>query len=124
MEPLLTKLKSIEPNKDFKTRSLAIILNSRQIQPKTIWDYILANPHQKIAFSLTTLAILLILGGLSALNSSFSAPSLASSLNQSALDAEAKSLDIQIQLSQVQYYQDSIKRIEVALKEISGEPNL
>lgn len=123
MKHLLTKLKKIESSKDFQNRSLTLILNSRQNQPKTIWDSFLAVPHQKIAFGLTALAIFLILGGLSVLNSSLSSKTLVASLNQESLDAEAKSLDIQIQLSQVQYYQDSARRIEIALNQTSKDEN-
>jgi|SRR3989338_9015172 len=124
MEHLLTKLKSIKPTQDFQERSKTIILFSRQNQPKTAWDSLLAVSHQKIAFGVTALAIFLILGSLSALNNSLTSQSLISSLDQENLVAEVKSLDIQIQLAQVQYYQDSIKKIEVALQEISGESEL
>ena len=124
METLLTKLKSIKPTQNFQERSRAIIFLSRQNQPKTVWDSLLAMQHQKIAFGLTALGIFLILSGLSVLNNSSVSQSLVSSLDQEKLAAEVKSLDIQIQLSQVQYYQDSIKKIEVALKEISGELEL
>ena len=124
MEHLLTKLKSIKPTQDFQERSQAVILLSRQNQPKTVWDSVFAVPYPKVAFGFAALAIFLILGGLSALNNSLVSQSLVSSLDQENLTTEIKSLDIQIQLSQVQYYQDSIKKIELALKEISGESEL
>ncbi|MBI3046135.1 MAG: hypothetical protein HYY86_01135 [Candidatus Harrisonbacteria bacterium] len=124
MEQLLTKLKSIQPTQNFQERSKAIILLSRQNQPQTVWNSLLAMPHQRITFGLTALAVFLILGSLSALNNSSVSQSLVSSLDQENLTAEVKSLDIQIQLAQIQYYQDSIKKIEVALKEISEESEL
>ena len=123
MERLFTKLKAIEPSKDFKERSLALILNSHQNQPKTLWDFLLAGAHPGIAPSFAALGIILVLGGLSILNNYLPSKSLVSSLNQETLSAEAKSLDIQIQLSQVQYYEDSAKKIEVALNQASDEKN-
>lgn len=115
MEQLLTKLKTIQPNKDFQNRSKALIFSRPQLEPAGIIDW-------WPAISLSLAAIVLILSGLSVINTA--SPSLADSLDQEKLATEVKSLDIQIQLSQVQYYQDSIKKMEVALKEISGESEL
>ena len=120
MEQHLTKFKNIQPNKDFQERSKQLILAAAQLEPT---GFTLPQWLSKAVFAPALATILLILGGLSALLNG-SSPSLADSLNQENLAAEVKSLDIQIQLSQVQYYQDSIKKIEVALQEISGESEL
>lgn len=122
MESLLTKLKNIQPNKDFQNRSKQLIFVTSQLEtPRLILiNQWLNNSFQyKNSFALTLAAIFLILGGLTALTPN--SPSLADSLDQDKLTKEAQSLDIQIQLSQAQYYQNSAKNIEVALLETSGK---
>ena len=51
---------------------------------------------------------------------SLNQPALAS-LDQNSLKNEMESLDLQIKLSQAEYYADSAAKIEIALKETSGE---
>lgn len=122
MENLLKKFKDIEPNMDFKARSRALILSTPQAEfhPK-IFRHFLNTIQFGAAFSLTAVFIVLILGGLSFLNKKIFSPALLSSLDTENLNAEIESLDIQIQLSQAEYFADSAKKIEVALGETSGE---
>ena len=122
MEILLKKLKNIEPDREFKERSRALILNSPQasFHPR-IFQRFLEMVQYSAAFSLTAVLVFLILGGLSILNQRFLSPAILSSLDQKNLNEEEQNLDIQIQLSQADYYADSAKKIEVALKETSGE---
>ena len=68
---------------------------------------------------LTAVATLLIISGLSFLNSRLIGPSLVSNLNPQDLNKEMESFNIQF--SQIKYYEDSAKRIEVALIKTSGE---
>ena len=66
-------------------------------------------------------ALIAVIGLIPLFNNFFAAPSIADNLNPDTLSKEAISLDIQIQLSQAEYYQDSAKQIEVALLETSDE---
>ena len=117
MEQLLTKLKTIEPNKNFKERSRALILSSPQdhLRPN-FWHSLAANYR----LSLGAAGIILALSALTFFTNSLNQPALAS-LDQNSLKNEMESLDLQIKLSQAEYYADSAAKIEIALKETSGE---
>ncbi len=122
MERLLTKLKSIEPNKEFKERSRALILNSPQSGISIgIFNRLLNSAQFSAAFSLAAIFIFLIIGGLSMLSQRILSPALLSSLDPENLTEEAASLDFQIQLSQAEYYEESAEKVEIALNETSGE---
>lgn len=119
MKSLLTKLKTIEPNKEFTARSKALIFTAPQLEKKSpAFPWLLALPYKTLA-GISAVAVLMLLGGTTLLHSP--APALTDSLDQENLAQEAKSLDIQIQLSQVQYYEESARKIEVALNEASDE---
>lgn len=118
MENLLSKLKAIKPNKDFSESSKAVILSSPQLESLK-WEWP-SFPKTKI-MSLSTAALIVIIGLIPLFNNFFAAPAIAENLNPDKLSKEAVSLDIQIQLSQAKYYQDSAKQIEVALLETSDE---
>ncbi|MDO8429825.1 MAG: hypothetical protein Q7S73_00470 [bacterium] len=122
MEDLLRKFKNIEPNQDFKAHSRTLILNTPQTEfhPK-IFRQFLNSLQYGAAFSLTAIFIFLILGGLSILNKKIFSPALLSSLDPENISAEEEKLNIQIQLSQAEYFSDSAKKIEVALRETAGE---
>ncbi len=122
MEQLLTKLKTIEPNKDFKNRSLALILNSPQanFHPK-IFRRFLTTFQFSAAFSLAAAFIFLLVGGLSMINQKLLSSATLSSLDPEKINEESEKLDIQIQLSQAKYYENSAKKIDVALNETSDE---
>ncbi len=120
MEKILKKFKTIEPKEEFKRRSLAIILNTPQneYQPKP-FEYFGSFFNLQKTMGLTAVATLLIISGLSFLNNKLIGPSLVSNLNQQDLNKEMESFNIQF--SQIKYYDDSAKRIEVALMKTSGE---
>lgn len=121
MEKILKKFKKIEPKEEFKKRSLAVILNSPQneYRPKPL-EYLGAFFTFQKTIGLTAVAALLIISGLSFLNNRLVGPSLVSNLNPQDLNKEMESFNIQF--SQIKYYEDSAKRIEVALLKTSGEP--
>ena len=122
MEQLLTKLKTIEPNEDFKKRSLALILNSPQSDSRPeIFRRFLNKFQFSATFSLAAAFIFLIIGGLSIINQKLLSPATLSSLDPEKINEESETLDIQIQLSQAKYYENSAKKIDVALNETSGE---
>jgi len=122
MEQLLTKLKTIKPNEEFKTRSRALILSSPQtsFHPK-IFRRFLTTFQFSAAFSLAAAFIFLIIGGLTMLNQKLLSPAALSSLDPEKINEESEKLDIQIQLSQAKYYENSAKKIDVALNETSDE---
>ncbi|MDP3729171.1 MAG: hypothetical protein Q8R26_00225 [bacterium] len=117
-EHLLKKLKTIEPEQSFKERSRNLILNTPQTNFHPVFvRHFLRSFHFGAALSLTAVFVFLVLGGLSLLNQKILSPGLLSSINPDNFDTEIES--ITIQLSEVQYYDDSIKKVEVALKETS-----
>lgn len=120
MEKILKKFKTIEPKEEFKRRSLAIILNTPQNKYQSKPFEYLGNffTFQK-TLGLTAVATLLIISGLSFLNNKFIGSSLVSNLNTQELNKEMESFNIQF--SQIKYYEDSAKRIEIALMKTSGE---
>lgn len=121
MELLLTKLKTIKPNKEFTVRSKALIFAAPQLEKNSLFSpWLLTLPYKTLA-GISAAAILMLLGGLATFLHSPTAPALTDSLDQENLAQEARLLDIQIQLSQVQYYEESARKIEVALNEASDE---
>lgn len=119
MENLLKKFKDIQPDSEFKERSRALILISPQTSfHPPIFRAILNTLQYGTAFGLTTVLIFLILGGLSILNQKIFAPAILSNLDPESINKEVETLNIQ--LSQVNYYEDSLKKVEVALKDLSS----
>jgi len=119
MEQLLTKLKTIEPSKEFQKQSRLLVLSAPQnIVPR--WNFLFSQQY-KTVFAAALFSVFAVLTGISIVNKSPASQSMASNFDQEKLNAEVKSLDINIQLSQAQYYQDSAEKIEVALNETSDE---
>lgn len=116
MENLLSKLKSVKPTEDFSESSKAVILSAPQLKSlKWGWP---GFPKLIKILSLPT-ALIIAISLVPILNTFFAAPAIADNLNPDKLSKEAVSLDIQIQLSQAQYYQNSAKQIDIALLETS-----
>src|SRR3989338_123670 len=110
MEKFLRNLKNIEPRKEFKEYSRALILNSPQNEyHPEISAYLSSLFTAKITLSISAAATVLIIAGLSSINSQLTGSPLASSLNQKEINKEIEAFNIQ--LSQVQYYEDSAKKI-------------
>ena len=55
------------------------------------------------------------------INQKLLSPATLSSLDPEKINEESEKLDIQIQLSQAKYYENSAKKIDVALNETSDE---
>ncbi len=121
MEKLLTKFKSIKPSEEFRQLSKAAIFSSLQNQKTSlfIFENFRSLFSSRIALSGVALAALLM--AIFPILNNLRSPALTSNLDPEKLTNESKSLDIQIQLSQAQYYEDSAKKIEVALAETSDE---
>ncbi|MDP2695653.1 MAG: hypothetical protein Q8O87_00145 [bacterium] len=119
----LESLKAIKPSEDFARYSKASILASSQ---KTnlgrrrfqwnLWDSV------KFASALTlgTLLVLVVAGGLSYFNLNL-APTLITELNQEGLLREANSLDFEIHLSELNYYDKSAKEVAALLDRVSQD---
>ncbi|MBI4992338.1 MAG: hypothetical protein HZB99_03925 [Candidatus Harrisonbacteria bacterium] len=121
MEQLLSRLKAIEPNKEYRERSRVLILNSQQISYPTFFNRILDTIQYGAAYSLAIIFIFLLVGGLSMFSRGIYSPAVISNLDPQTLKEESENFDIQIQLSQAEYYENSAKTIEIALNATSDE---
>lgn len=119
MEQLLSKFKKIEPRNEFKEHSRALILNAPQNHQPGMLLYIARMLNFKTGLGMAAVFIVVILTGLSLLNQRLARSELVSGLDSQELNKEVE--EFNIQLSQVRYYENSAKRIEVALKKTSGE---
>lgn len=112
----LQKFKTLEPKSEFKDRSRVLILNSPQNHPPAI--SIASFLFSRYQFALLAALFLLLAASLSYFGGQ--KPALAS-LDQNSLEDEVESFDFDIKLSQAEYYADSVKQMEVALKATAGE---
>lgn len=104
---LLKKLKSIEPNGEFTRNSRRLILATRQGQRiNAIMGLILKNLEMGASLALAGLLIFMIFGGFTAWK--LFTPLEFSNLDPSGLKAEAQAIDIQIQLTNLNYNESSI----------------
>ena len=100
----LKKLQMIEPDKQSTERLRALIIaTEKSIRTKRIsmWDVILKNVEIGASFALAGILIITILGGFSAWR--FLSPLKLSNLDTTGLKAEAQAVDIQIQLTNLDY---------------------
>ncbi|MDD5547801.1 MAG: hypothetical protein PHN74_02830 [Candidatus Pacebacteria bacterium] len=114
---ILTKLKLIEPDENFKRRSIAVILNAPQSTISAVSRSFFDSIKFGAALALASLLLVVVFGGISILKTL--APSALTSLNTDVLDKELKSTDIQITLSEINYYSDSINKVAMVLDETS-----
>lgn len=121
MEQLLTKLKTIEPNKEYQQRSRMLILNSPQLGYPGLLGQLIETLQYSAAYSLAIIFIFLLVGGLTLINYEILTPAALSNMDPQELQEEADNFAINIQLSQAEYYENSAKTIEVALNATSDE---
>src|SRR3989344_6849535 len=121
MEQTFTKLKTIQPDAGFQARSKMLVLSSAQNQPKpfSLADLFPEMMRSSFAFGLSALMIFMIVGGLSLFNQKFVSPAVLSALDANSLNKEMEKMDIQIQIAEVRYYENSAKKIEVAVGKAS-----
>jgi len=100
-----------------------LILSSAQNQPRpfTLADLLPEMMQSSFAFGLSALMIFMMVGGISLFNRKFVSPAVLSALDANSLNNEIEKMDIQIQIAQVRYYENSAKKVEVALNETSGD---
>lgn len=97
----LQNLKAIEPTRDFTIKSRSLILGKNRGAGLTVLGLILRNLELGASVALVGLLIFMILGGFSAWK--FFAPLQITNLDPSSLKAEAQAIDIQIQLTNLNY---------------------
>jgi len=121
LEKNLTRFKKIEPDEIFKSRSRAIILNSPQTSYRSNFQTFLNLITPKVlTIGSVTASVALLIGALSILGNHLLNPSLASNFDKTNIDKEIE--EFNFQFAQIEYYQDSAKKIEIALKKTSDVP--
>ncbi len=105
---LLTQLKRIEPDANFARDSRGVILQLTPYPAPASWPvraarFLLENVQIASTLAVTSLAILLFVNG-PAIVSTFS-PLKFTSVDRSAITAEAEAVDIQIQLTDLAYHE-------------------
>lgn len=106
----LKKLKGVQPQEDFKKRSLTLILNSPQKKEVPFLKNVVQAFQFGGALVLASLILLIVF-------SSFHSPSQLTGLDNKNLNAELQDLDLKIKLAEVKYYEDPLNKTDVALKE-------
>jgi len=107
----LQKLKVIEPEKEYTLRSRGLIVGTGfERRPRTTWEVFSQTLQFGASLALTGLLIFLILGGFSSWG--VFSPLRLSSLDPSSLRVEAQAIDIQIQLTNLNYAEPAIKTSE------------
>lgn len=110
MDPLtlLKQLKNIEPDAEYRRRSRAQILASTrasQSLPLNILDFLVRGLEIGSAIAVTSFILILILGGFGGRGAP---PHGFSPLNLDSLKAEAEAIDIQIELTNLQYLEGTL----------------
>lgn len=125
MEQIFTKLKTVAPSQEFKARSRMLVLSVAQNQPVelSVREISARIFRSGFTFALSAAMLFLLAGGLSTINKNFISPAVLSALDAESLNKEMENFNIQIQIAQVKYYDNSAKKVEVALGETSGELN-
>lgn len=116
---ILKKLKETEPDKGFAERSLALILSVPQNKRVPFLSGVIEAFQYSSAVVMASLLFVVILGGISALNNKLMSPAIMANLDDKKINEELDNLNLQIKLSEVQYYEDSFNKISVALNETS-----
>ncbi len=95
----LKKLQAIQADKRFTERSRAMLIGTRR--PLRVWDIILKNIELGASVALAGILIIIIFGGFSAWK--FLSPLKLSNLDTTGLKAEAQAIDMQIDLTNLNY---------------------
>lgn len=103
---LLKQFKHIEPDRDFSRKSRTIILGSRPSFRASAWMLFAQNLEFGTSVALASLLIIMVVGGFSVWGT-FS-PFPISNLDPTGLKAEAEAIDMQIQLTRLDYAGDNL----------------
>ena len=110
---ILKSLQAIEPSGDFAARSRAIVLATNQpVSGFKQWTSGFVE-HLKLGVFLTAMGLLflVIIGGFSM--------QVRDNLNDRKILSEAKKIQFQIHIDEVEYFAQSAKEVSVALEKIS-----
>jgi len=118
----LKELRKINPHEDFTKESRLLVISSPNKSLPWMPDQIAEVVKYIAAVSMTSALIILIIGGFSFLQSS-PIPLMVAGLDMKALEAEAESLGIDVNISKLNYYEESAGAVEVALDQtINNDP--
>jgi len=118
IEEIIKQLKKIEPSQEYKAHSLRLILSS----PQNIGNGFSIRFFEILKFSaaLSLTGILIVISvsdSFSRFNARLLSPVLLSSLDETKIMKEAGQVDIKITIAEAKYYNDSTKKVAIALNE-------
>ncbi|MEK7463129.1 MAG: hypothetical protein AAB621_02065 [Patescibacteria group bacterium] len=118
IEETIKQLKKIGPSREYKAHSLRLILSS----PQNIGNGFSIRFFEILKFgaalSLTGLLITIsVSDSFSRFNAKLLSPVLLSSLDEEKIQKEAGQVDIKINIGEAKYYNESTKKVAVALNE-------
>lgn len=119
----LQQLKTIVADPGYTKRSRELILNTLQPRgPVTMWRIVLENIQVGTALALAGVLVFLVVGGFTFLN--ILSPLRLSSLDPAGLRAEAEAIDIQIQLTDLNYSQPGAQAAAESTPAFTTEGNV
>ena len=125
LKNLLKPLRRIEPSRDFMARSKQLITLARQeAAPAPIRERVLSSIFEGFTFSvgiaMASLLLIVTIGSISYLTGT-SGGEVASSFNNASLAQEADSIDFNLQIQEISYFDESAKQVALALDKISHD---
>ena len=118
IEESIKQLKKIEPSREYKAKSLRLILSSPQNAERGFSIRFFEILKFGAALSLTGLLIVIsVSDSFSKFNARLLSPVLLASLDEEKITKEAGQVDIKITIAEAKYYNDSTKKVAIALDE-------
>jgi hypothetical protein len=118
IEEIIKQLKKIEPDQEYKNVSLRSILSSAQNSENRFSINFFEFLKLGAALSLTGVLIMVsVSDSFSKFNAKLLSPVLLSSLDEEKIAKEAGQVDIKITIAEAKYYNDSTKKVAIALDE-------
>lgn len=118
IEETIKQLKKVEPSQEYQTNSLRLILSSPQNIQNKFSIRLLEVFKFGAALSLTGLIIMIsVSDSPSKFNARLLSPVLLSSLDGEKIAKEAGQVDIKITIAEAKYYNDSTRKVAIALDE-------
>ncbi|HEY4500003.1 MAG TPA: hypothetical protein VJH70_02700 [Candidatus Paceibacterota bacterium] len=124
MDPLLKflqQLKELKPDEHYHKISLPVIISAPQKRHVPFLNKFLEVFHYSSAVVLASLLLFVMLGGLSLLNRPGLTTSALAGLDSNNLNAELAQFNLQIQLSEAQYFANSSRSISSTPNEILND---
>ena len=126
LKKLLSPLTRITPDAGYMANSKArISLRGQEIQNQPLGARFFSRVFESVTFTaglaLASLFIFIALGSLSYLAGGAPSGQVTSSFNNDSLALEAESVDFNLQISEISYFDESAKQVALALDKISGQ---